>query len=306
MIIVAGEALIDRIHYPDGREAAIPGGGPYNTARTIGRLGGEVGFLGRLSTDAFGRRMRAGLEADGVAVPESLDSDAPPTLAIADVDGEGVATYRFRTDGTAAAGLTAADVAAALADRPAALHVGTLGLVLAPIAATLADAVRRLDPATLLMVDPNCRGSAIADREAYLVRLTGILARADVVKVSTDDLAYLAPGVSARAAARTLLDAGATLVLVTDGARSVRLLSRAFEAELPVPRVTIVDTVGSGDAFGGAFLAWWIGAGHGRDDLSDRTGVEEATRRAIAVAAVTCQRAGADPPTRAEAGWPAT
>ena len=109
-----------------------------------------------------------------------------------------------------------------------------------------------------------------------------------------------------RVAAPTLLDAGATLVLLTDGARAVWLVSRDFEVELPVPPTTVVDTVGSGDAFGGAFLAWWIGAGHGRADLHDRGAVEEAARRAIGVAGLTCERPGADPPTRAEAGWPAT
>jgi len=66
MIVVAGEALIDLILFPDGRVSAVPGGGPYNTARTIGRLGGQVRFVGRLSTDRFAETLRADLEADGV------------------------------------------------------------------------------------------------------------------------------------------------------------------------------------------------------------------------------------------------
>jgi fructokinase len=94
-------------------------------------------------------------------------------------------------------------------------------------------------------------------------------------------------------------------VLLTDGARAVWLVAAGFEVELPVPRVDVVDTVGSGDAFGGAFLAWWIERGYGRDDLADRAAVEAAASQAIAVASLTCQRPGADPPTRAEAGWPA-
>lgn len=305
MIVVAGEALIDLILHPDGRLAAIPGGGPFNTARTIGRLGGHVRFLGRLSTDRFGQTLASALAADGVDVSAVIRTEAPTTLAIAELDEGGAATYRFHTAETAAPGLTADDVGAALAIPLRAFHIGTLGLVLQPIASSLADAVERLGDDTLLMVDPNCRPSIIPDREAYLARVSRILARADIVKVSADDLAYLAPGSTALDAARALVTAGARLVLVTDGGRAVWLVARGFEVELPVPRVDVVDTVGSGDAFGGAFLAWWIERGLGRDELAERPAVEEAATHAIAVASLTCQRPGADPPTRAEAAWPA-
>jgi fructokinase len=305
MIVVAGEALIDLILHPDGRLAAIPGGGPYNTARTIGRLGGDVSFLGRISSDRFGRTLAHGLEVDGVDLSAVIRTEAPTTLAIAELDEGGSATYRFHTAETAAPELTAGDVGAAMATAPHAFHVGTLGLVLEPIATSLADAVERLSGDTLLMVDPNCRPTVIPDRVAYLARLSRILARADVVKVSADDLAFMAPGSSAVEAARALVHAGARLVLLTNGGRAVHAIAAPFEVELPVPRVEVVDTVGSGDAFGGAFLAWWIEQGLGRDDLADRTAVEGAAGAAIAVAGLTCQRPGADPPTRAEAGWPA-
>ena len=181
--------------------------------------------------------------------------------------------------------------------------------MLEPIAASLAAGVASLGPDTLLMVDPNCRPSVIPDRDAYLARLSTILARADVVKVSAEDLAYIAPGRSAREGARSLLDSGVTLILVTDGARAVWLVEREFEMELSVPPVQVVDTVGSGDAFGGAFLAWWAEANLADDSrrthLRDQAAVETAARRAIHVASLTCERPGADPPTRAQAGWPA-
>ena len=305
MVVVAGEALIDLILHPDGRVAAIPGGGPYNTARTIGRLGGEVRFLGRLSDDRFGAQLRDGLLADGVDVSAGRLTDAPTTLAIAELDADGAATYRFHTAETAAPGLAAEDVLTAFAMAPAAVHIGTLGLVLEPIASSLAVGVANLGGETLLMVDPNCRPSVIVDRDGYLTRLARIFARADVVKVSADDLAYMATDRSARHGARDLLDAGPALVLLTDGGRAVWAVGRGFEIELPVPQVSVVDTVGSGDAFGGAFLAWWVEQGLGRSELRDQNVVGEAARRAIGVASLTCQRPGADPPTRAQAGWPA-
>ena len=94
-IVVAGEALIDLIVASDGRISAIPGGGPYNTARTIARLGGDVAFVGRLSSDRFGRTLRAALTADGVRLDLVSATDDPTTLAVAELDSHGTASYRF-------------------------------------------------------------------------------------------------------------------------------------------------------------------------------------------------------------------
>ncbi len=153
------------------------------------------------------------------------------------------------------------------------------------------------------MLDPNCRPRAITDREAYLARLAAVLRRTDVVKVSADDLAWLSPRVGVQAAARALHKAGPALVLATDGERCVSVFGDGFTFEVMVPRVAVVDTVGAGDAFGGAFLARWVERGLGRANLVDETAVRDAVDRAIEVAALTCQRPGAEPPTRTEAGW---
>jgi fructokinase len=304
MIVVAGEALIDLIVHPDGRLAAVPGGGPFNTARTIGRLGVDVAFLGRLSTDRFGGILSAALASDGVELGLATRTEAPTTLAVAELDASGAATYRFHLAETSAPGLGLEDVLAALRSEPVAVHVGTLGLVVEPMASALAAGIGRADRSTLVMVDPNCRPRVIVDRDAYLTRLSGVLARADVVKVSADDLTYIAPEATPIEAARSLLADGTGVVLLTDGARPVTVLTGGFVFEQPVPDITVVDTVGSGDAFGGAFLARWIERGWGREALSDETALHEAVGLAVGVAAVTCQRPGADPPHRAELGWP--
>jgi len=89
-------------------------------------------------------------------------------------------------------------------------------------------------------------------------------------------------------------------VLFTDGAASVRALTARWEVELPVPPVDVVDTVGAGDAFGGAFIAFWQREGLGRDDLTEQASVRAGIRQAIAVAGITCQRAGANPPRLSE------
>jgi fructokinase len=308
MIAVTGEALIDLIVDARGRCHARPGGGPYNVARTVARLGQQSAFLGRLSGDRFGRLLQASLDQDGVitAIPEPVT--APTTLAIADLDEAGVPSYAFYLAGTSACALDYPLLAAALPPTTRALHAGTLGLVADPIAGSIERLIRSdLPPDTLLMIDPNCRADAITDPARYLDRINRILGRADVVKVATEDLAYLCPGATAAAAAATLRDRGAGLILVTDGPRTVRAIAASGEITVAVPQADVVDTIGAGDAFGGAFLAWWVGNGLTRSDLAEPGAVRAALAAAVEVAAVTCTRAGAEPPWAAElagrTGW---
>lgn len=299
-IVVAGEALIDLIVAADGRLAAIPGGGPYNTARTIARLGGDVAFLGRLSDDRFGRTLRDALGADGVALDHVVETSDPTTLAVAELDELGVASYRFYVDGTSAPGLTGADAAPVPGPDLVALHVGTLGLVLEPIGATIEWLVDAVPARTLVMLDPNSRPSATPDASAFRARIGRLAHRADVIKVSDDDLAFLSPGDGADTAIEQLLAAGATVVLRTDGGRAVEIRTRDHRSVIAVPPVDVVDTVGAGDAFGGGFLASWIAAGRGRTELADLDALVDSVTFAVRVASLTCTRPGADPPTRAE------
>ena len=299
MIVVAGEALIDLVVHPDLRVEALPGGGPFNVARTIARLGGTVAFLGRLSSDRFGRLLRDRLAADGVDLSLVGATDDPTTLAIAELDEVGAATYRFHTAGTAAAGLGSADLAAV--GRPSALHVGTLGLVLEPLADVIESLVGSVPAPTLVMVDINARPAAMADRDRWASRVTRILARTDVVTASHDDLRTLRPGAAPESTASDLLHLGPRVVLLTDGPRPTRVATRRGVTTIEPPQVDVVDTVGAGDAFAGAFLASWIdGHGAGTAALDDDAALAHDVRRALIVAAITCTRHGADPPTAAE------
>jgi len=177
-----------------------------------------------------------------------------------------------------------------------------------PIATSIERLITRdVPPHALVMIDPNCRPQAITDQHAYLARLSRILHRADVVKVSVEDLGYLYPGEPAPAAATALLDQGPALVLVTDGPRPARAFLPGQELAVDVPVVKVVDTIGAGDAFGGAFLAWWSDNELTRSDLHRAGPVREALQAAVEVAALTCRRVGAEPPWRAEVrgrpGW---
>ena len=291
-----GEALVDIIVDPQGEVTSVVGGAPLNTARTVARLGVPATFLGGVSTDAFGERIMRLLAADGVTLGLGAQVPEPTTLAIAQIDAHGAATYRFMMEGTSAAAVTPQMAVEHLDSSVRAIHVGTLGLVLQPLADASVALVAAARDDQLVMVDPNCRPSVMTGSTVFAGALESVLRRADIVKVSGDDLEFLFPGIDPAQAAADLAHSSGSVVLFTDGARAVRVLARGTEVVVDVPRVPVVDTVGAGDSFSGGFLAWWMHHGRGRDDLADGDAVVAAARFGVAVASITCQRAGAEPP----------
>ncbi|HEV2774228.1 MAG TPA: PfkB family carbohydrate kinase [Solirubrobacteraceae bacterium] len=301
-ILVGGEALYDLVAgegdgHAEGSLTGHAGGGPFNTARTIGRLRQPVAFLGGLSNDRLGASHARMLAADGVSLDCVVRSDDPTTLALASLDADGVASYGFYTARTAAAGLTVDDALAALPARVAALHVGTLGLVLEPVASAMEAVVQRLAGRAMTVVDLNCRPQAIDDPRTYRARLARVVARVDVVKASEEDLGWLDRDLPPLEAARALLqDGGPTAVLLTRGAEGAVVLTAGAQTPVPPVPAVVVDTIGAGAAFGGGFLAWWISRGLGAADLARHELVVEAARYGAIVAARTVAQAGASPP----------
>jgi fructokinase len=300
MITVIGEALVDIIVDPSGNVTSVVGGAPLNTARTCARLGIDTTFLGGVSTDAFGGRIMRLLSDDGVNYALGTQVLEPTTLAIAQIDEHGAASYRFMMEGTSAAAVSADQALAAVRTDCRVVHAGTLGLVLQP----LADATRAVVSASpddrIVMIDPNCRPSVMTTSDVFRSTLDSVLGRADIVKVSGDDLEFMFPELDVIEAARALQLQSGAVVLFTDGAKAVRVMNGSDEIVLDVPKVPVVDTVGAGDSFSGGFLAEWMHRGLTRNDVRDTEKVVSAARYGIAVAGITCQRPGADPPRTGE------
>jgi fructokinase len=299
VILVAGEALIDLVVSFDGSIEAHPGGAPFNVCSTIARLERQAAFLGALSNDRFGRRLASALASEGVDLSAVVTVDLPTTLALAELDEAGGATYRFYAHGTSAPAVDEAAAEAALELGPTALHVGTLGLVFEPLAAATNTLVDGVNGDVLVFLDPNSRPTVTTDRGRYLENVAHCARRADVIKVSDQDLAFLDPGADAVQATRSLLRPGA-VGLVTRGADGVTIVTAGQTGDVAAPHVIVVDTVGAGDGFCGGFLAYWDEHGLGRADLEDLERVIEGVSFGVRVAAMICERAGADPPRRSE------
>lgn len=300
MILVCGEALIDVIENRDGTQLRAAGGGPFNTARALARLGIPSAYFGHLSTDAYGRDLIDLLRADGVNLDMTTIGPEPTTTALARVDGDGLANYEFHVRGTSAPNLTMEMLPDQLPAEINALHVGTLGLALEPMASTLAALIRRESGRILIMLDPNVRSAAPSDPN-YRDRLMSVIPLSTVVKASIEDMAWLYPGLDYRQAAQRMLESGAQLVVVTLGVEGAFAATRDATVAVAAAPVAVVDTVGAGDTFGAALLASIYDFDLVRPDLSLNAGqLESALRFSCDAAAITCGRRGAYAPTKSD------
>ena len=299
MIIVGGEALVDLVPDRAGGYLPIPGGSPANTAVGLGRLGTPTALLARLANDRLGALLRAHLETSNVDLRHIAASDAPTTLAVVDVDQHGVAEYSFYVDGCADGGWRAADLPTAF-PPDAALHVGgSFALAVEPMAAAFETLLSREHPHRVITFDPNIRPDLIGDDTTVRARLRRWLGMVDVVKVSADDLRWIAPDRPLADVVSEWHEQGPALVVVTRGAEGVYASGPTGDVDLPALPVDIVDTVGAGDAFMAGLLAAFD-----RNDLLTRTNLATVTRTRLTdtlsyaqrVAAITCTRPGADSP----------
>ncbi len=302
MITVVGEALLDLVAEAGGRSfAAHPGGSPANVAVGLARLGGRVRLATYFADDVPGRLISRHLRDSGVAVDLLPAESTATSLAFADVDDNGVASYDFRVRWD----ITRSPVVGPECRH---LHTGSIAATLRP-GADVIDAMLATEQArgaVTISLDPNIRPSLVGPREAVRERVERQVSRADVVKASAEDLSWLYPHERPERVATRWRDAGPGLVVVTLGAAGACAIGHNVELWRPAVPVDVIDTVGAGDAFTAGLLdglrrADLLGGGQ-RDRLAalDEVALTGLLDFALLVAGLTCTRAGADPPRLAE------
>ena len=298
MILCCGEALIDMLprETAAGEPAFAPlaGGAVFNTAIALGRLGAPVGWFGGLSTDLFGDVLARAMTDSNVDHTHANRSDRPTTLAFVTLT-DGHARYAFYDENTAGRMLTAEDLPE-LGEEITTLFLGGISLAAEPCADAFAAMAENAGD-RIVMVDPNIRPGFIRDEATFRDRLDRILAGADIVKVSDEDMDWLGT------TPQDLVAGGCTVVLVTRGAEGVEIVTPKGDGHADAHPVTVVDTVGAGDTFNGGFLAGLTHEGiltRGALRMARMEVLESAAGLGTRAAAVTVSRAGANPPWEAE------
>jgi fructokinase len=292
-IWVAGEVLIDLIPQPDGQRLAVVGGGPANTAKALARLGFDSYFIDGMSTNEYGQKAKAELEADGVKLDYVKFSDKPMCLATVTLDASGSASYEFLIDGTATFDFQREWLPTPAVANPAVFHVGTLVPLIEPGASALFEWAQEINQFAPIVFDPNVRPSVVGDRVRYEAIVRKWAAISNIVKVSEDDIAWLYPGRLQEEVAADWLSMGVDLVVITLGSEGLLGITRQESIRVPGVKVDVVDTVGAGDTVGAILVEGVVK--YGVTGLVGDT-LRAVLTRAASAAAITCSRAGANPP----------
>lgn len=318
MLTVLGEALIDLVAEqpdpaagtdgsprPPHRFTARPGGSPLNVAVGLARLGHATQFMTRLADDVFGRILRDHAAGNGVGLDASAAAAEPSTLAVVSLDDQGRAAYDFYVDGTSDWQWTAAEVAALPAPTQV-FHTGSLASWTGPGDAVIAELVDRLyrEDRRLLTYDPNVRPRLLGDAARGRRLVERSVSRAHVVKASDEDLRFLYPDRPDVDVARDWLEQGAALVVVTRGPHGAAAWSAGGgHAERPPVPIRLADTIGAGDAFTSGLIGALVSRDLTRPDAPGGLAADELREivdESALVAALTCERAGAEPPSADE------
>lgn len=306
MIVVGGEALVDLVPAPGSCDASgllLPrwGGGPYNAAVALGRLGVPTRFLSRMSTDPFGEAMLTRLRESGVDTALVQRGAEPSALAVVSLAEDGSASYGFHLNGTADALVTDPGP---LPDDTTAVALGTCSLMLEPPASVYERVLyREADAGRLIALDPNIRPALVPDADVYRARFNSWLPSIGLLKVSDEDAAWLAGGEPHSG----WLRAGVSAVVTTRGAAGLVAHTPAGVIKAQAAPTQVLDTIGAGDTVFAGLLARLEAYGAlSRDGLEglDAEGWADVLRFAAVAAARTCSRVGAEPPTAAELDYP--
>jgi fructokinase len=282
----------------------VVGGSCLNIAVGAARLGAATGFVGGISTDLFGRMIADHAGASQVELRYATRSEHQTTLAfVRSVDGE--PQYAFYDEGTASRNWTYRRGSIAF-DEIDAIHVGSTTLIDERTAIETLALVEDARGSAAVSFDPNCRPNLVRHKARYVEGMDAFAASAAIVRMSDVDFEFLYGGDDYAGRAKSLLAAGASLVVVTRGVQGAQAWHReAGVIEVQAPTVKVVDTIGAGDSFQAALLFALRAIGRIETSSLAQANSDE-LRRALSFAsvcaAITCGRAGADPPRRADVG----
>ncbi|MCR9284629.1 carbohydrate kinase family protein [Roseibium aggregatum] len=306
MFLICGEALFDLFGEAGSGDSvsfdARIGGSPFNVAMGLARLEEDAGFFGGISRDALGERLVQKFRSEGVSERYILRTDYLTTLSLVQKDEHGSPAYTFYGENAADRMVTVDDLPQ-FDEPPLFLHIGSYTALVEPVSAAFRALIERERDHTLVSFDPNIRPTVVPDMALWRRNTESLVPLTDVVKVSDEDLALIAPGEPVETIARAWLGMGASLVIVTRGGDGATAFAEGIEVSRPGIKVTVEDTVGAGDTFQAALLAGLKHLGATNRDVLAALDAGQLNRLldfAVGAAAITCSRRGADLPRRSE------
>ena len=300
MIACVGESLIDRIG-----DKCLIGGCPFNVAVAASRLGAPVTFFGKVSSDNFGLSILERMIDDGVLFdPQSCNAEEPTLCSKAVIGEDGKATYTFDYEQTAACSMTEAELSASFANEGDInlVFFGSISLLMEPMCNAIVPAMRGISTKPAWFLDPNVRPSMVRDSDAYRKMILDLAGESDIVKVSDEDLAYLFPGFGSEEAEKKMAGICRSNLIITRGEKGSSWYTKSFRVDCPAFNVgigQIVDTVGCGDTFSGAVIAY-LDRNNLIGQLADlrRCDVDSMLDYASRAAGLNCLFEGCNPPRR--------
>lgn len=300
-ILFCGEALIDFITTDGATYRATPGGSPFSASKAAAQAGARSGFCGAISTDIFGDQILSDLAKYGVETTFAPRIELPTALGFIQVTDQEHPKYAFFDRESAMVNMRPSLPEGTLGKGDV-LGLGSISLVVAPGADNITEFALTQAKVATLAVDPNVRPSIIADHPLWRPRMDQLLAHADLVRVSTEDLEFYKPGVSPDEFANARLAEAPNLVIVTDGENGAEAWTRSGYTKTAGRHATGGDTVGAGDTLFGYSLAWLAEQGATEKSALETLGddaLAEMLNLATCAAALNCETVGCNPPARA-------
>jgi len=297
---VIGEALIDIVVSPDGTVREHVGGSPANVAVGLARLGHRTELATWIAPDDHGRRIAELLASEGVQRALGSTGARRTSTAMATLDASGTARYRFDLTW---------DAPPSHGDQRSGVHrhTGSIAATLPPGADVVLEEIRATQPTSTISYDPNIRPALMGSPEQVHSRIETLVALSDVVKASEEDLSWLYPGIPPHDVLADWASMGPAIVVCTQGADAVIVAVGQTQHSYPARSAEVADTVGAGDSFMAGLISGLLDLGLLGGSAARRrlhkaalSDVEPAISRALACAAVTVSRPGANPPTRNE------